>query len=295
MLKVTLALGLRSTPQSLGVIGRELGAFSEHNLDLSIVREETAGPEGIRGLLAGEYDFAEFGSVPVVQAAFEGHDPLIVMAAEPVSALHILGRRDITSPDVLDGGAIGVLSEQGQTGFTAARMLDRWGLSGRVRLAPLGTYPKIYEAMSSGELEAGVLTADYKIAGEIVHGFRELSDLGAEFSYQGPVLATTRRFRDKAPDTVARVVAAYIRSIQLFKTMPDRVVPILNRHLQFTNLKQAEAIQRFYATRFQDVPFASAEGIARVVAMFSKTDRYAGSVSVDSIYDPTFVRTALDS
>ena len=93
MRKVKLALGLRSTPQSLGVIGGELGAFSEQGVDLAIVREETAGPDGIRGLLAGEYDFAEFGAVPVVQAALEGHDVLILMAAEPVSALYILARK----------------------------------------------------------------------------------------------------------------------------------------------------------------------------------------------------------
>ena len=66
---VTLALGLRSTAQSLGVIGRELGVFARHGLDLCIVREETAGPDGARGLLSGEFQFAEFGSVPIVQAS----------------------------------------------------------------------------------------------------------------------------------------------------------------------------------------------------------------------------------
>jgi ABC-type nitrate/sulfonate/bicarbonate transport system substrate-binding protein len=293
MRTVKLALGLRSTPQSLGVIGSALGAFAEQGLDLAIIREETAGPDGVRGLLAGDYDFAEFGAVPVVQAAIEGHDPLILMAAEPVSALYILGRKDVPSPPALAGGAVGVLSEDGQTGFSTREMIDRWGMRGRVRLAALGTYPRIYQAIAAGELAAGVLTADYKLAGEIAFGFVELANLGQEFGYQGPILATTRRFRDREPDTVAKVVAAYVRSIELFKTQADRVVPILRRHLGFVDETQARAIHRFYAARFQDAPFASREGIARIIDSFATQRPGARQLTPDTIYDPSFVGTVI--
>lgn len=295
MRKVTLALGLRSTPQSLGVIGRALGAFSDHGIDLAVVREETAGPEGMRGLLAGDYDLAEFGAVPVVQAALDGHDPLILMAAEPVSALYILGRSDIASPQALAGGAIGVLSEAGQTGFSARTMLERWQMRDSVRLAPLGTYPNIYDAIRKGEIEAGVLTADYKLAGEIAFGCVELADLGQAFGYQGPVLATTRRFRDREPDTLARVVAAYVRSIALFKREPEAVVPLLRRHLGFVDDAQARAIRQFYAARFQDAPFASRDGIARVIGSFAAADSRACSLTPDAVYDESFIETAIEA
>ncbi len=265
MMKATLALGLRSTPQSLGVIGRALGAFAEQGVDLSIVREETAGPEGIRGLLAGEYDFAEFGAVPVVQAALEGHDPLILLAAEPVSALYVLGRKEIPEPSKLAGGRIGVLSETGQTGYSARCMISRWGLEGSAQLMPLGTYPAIYRALASGSVEAGVLTADYRLAGEIAFGFRALADLGQEFGFQGPVVATTRRFKQQHADTVARVVKGYVRAIQLFRQQSDEVVSILRRHLGFVDDPQARAICAFYAERFRSEPFASEAGVQNVI------------------------------
>jgi ABC-type nitrate/sulfonate/bicarbonate transport system substrate-binding protein len=293
MRKVSLALGLRSTPQSLGIIGRELGAFAEQGIEMCVVREETAGPDGARGLLSGEYEFAEFGAVPIVQAAIEGHDPLILLAAEQVSALYILARRDIAAPPHLAGGAIGVLSGAGQTGFSATKMLERWSLSDKVQVKALGTYPKIYAALAAGEIDAGVLTADYKITGGIAYGFRALADLGQEFKYQGPVVATTRRLRDREPATVAAVVAGYVRAIQMFKTMADRVAPVLRNHLGFVDDAQAQAIQRFYAARFQDVPLPSPDGIGRVIQSFVKTHPAAATLRVETLYDPSFVNATI--
>jgi ABC-type nitrate/sulfonate/bicarbonate transport system substrate-binding protein len=291
--RVTLALGLRSTAQSLGVIGRELGVFAKHGLDLQIVREETAGPEGARGLLSGEFQFAEFGSVPIVQAGIDGHDPLILLAAEPVSALYILGGAGIHSPAALRGRPVGVLSKAGQTGFSALNMFERWGLAGQVSLEPLGTYPKIYEALAEGRVAGGVLTADYKLAGELAYGFSQLADLGAEFGYQGPVVATTRRLRDSAPDLVAAVVRAYVDSIRLFKQSAKEVVPVLKRHLGFVDEAQTLAIHAFYRDRFRDFPLASDAGIARVIASFTASHTSAASLTPSDLHDPSFVQAAV--
>ncbi|MEO7402257.1 MAG: hypothetical protein ABIU95_01150 [Burkholderiales bacterium] len=289
MIRVTLALGLRSTAQSLGVIGRDLGVFAAHGVDLAIIREETAGPEGLRGLIDGDYEFAEFGAVPIVQGAFEGKDPLILMAAEPVSALYILGRTGVSAPSNVT--CVGVLSAAGQTGFSARKMLERWGRGDAAQLVPLGTYPKIYRALAAGEIDAGVLTADYRLAGELAHGFHALVDLGAEFRFQGPVVATTRRLRDRDPERVRAVVAAYVDAIARFKSSPAEVVPILKRHLGFVDDAQAEAIQRFYAARFQARPLASVEGVARVIATMAGD--YPGvTLRAEDLCDASFVQSA---
>jgi ABC-type nitrate/sulfonate/bicarbonate transport system substrate-binding protein len=283
-----MALGLRSTAQSLGIIGRGLGVFAGLGLDLQILREETSGPAGAHGLTGGEYQFAEFGSVPVVQAALEGHDPLIVMAAEQVAALYMLGGAGTRKI-----GSVGVLSIAGQTGFSAQRMLTRWGVADAT-LVPLGTYPAIYRALAEGRIDAGVLTADYKLAGEVAFGLRELADLGHELEYQGPVLATTRRLANAEPELVRRVVRAYVRTIGLFKSAPQDVVPLLRSHLGFVDAAQAAAIQQFYATRFQDRPFASEDGIARVIGSFMDQYPQAGTMRPEAVYDRSFLQSVLD-
>ncbi len=290
LVPVTLALGLRSTAQSLGVIGRALGAFEAQGLDLQVVREETAGPAGAAGLMSGEFQFAEFGSVPVVQAALEGQDPLIIMAAEQVAALYLLGRKGLAGPAQIK--TVGVLSAAGQTGFSARQMLARWD-NHDATLVPLGTYPAIYRALAEGEVDAGVLTADYKLAGELAWGFCELADLGQSLGYQGPVLATTRRLAQSQPGLVHQMIRAYVQSIWLFKHSAAQVIPVLQRHLGFVDAAQAAAIQAFYAARFQDRPAASPAGIRRVIDSFADQYPAARDMLPAAVYDEQYLQAAM--
>lgn len=76
---------------------------------------ETAGPVGITGLLNGEWDIAEFRTVPVVQRALDGQEPMILLAAEHLAALYMIGGRGVRSPEDLRGLEIGVILEIAQT------------------------------------------------------------------------------------------------------------------------------------------------------------------------------------
>ena len=286
----TLALGLRSTAQSLGVIGSALGEFAGCGVDLRVVRMETAGPEGIRGLMEGDFAFAELGVVPAVQAALDGHDPLMLFAAEPVPAMYLLGAAGVSTPDALAGGGVGVLSSAGQTGASARTMLERFGLSGEVELVELGTYPAIYEALGQGRVRAGILTADYWMAGRQRLGLTLLADVGRELGYQGPVLATTRRLRQASPHLIQAVVRGYLASLRRFKRDAQAVVPQLQKHLQFPDLEQTREIHSFYAARFSQEPFPSEVGIARVIGAMTHG---RGSLAVSDIRDPSFLQAAM--
>lgn len=290
VITVRLVLGLRSTAQSLGVIGRDTGIFARHGIDLQIVREETAGPVGAHCLISGECDIGEFGAVPVIQALLDGADPVIVLAAEQISALHVLGAPGIDTPGKLAGKRVGVLSAAGQTGFSVTQLLGQWGLAGQAELVELTTYPRIYEALKSGRIEGGVLTADYGIAGTAKYGFSMLADVGHTLRYQGPIVATTRRFIDAHPNTVQRIVNAYVETIRTFKESADSVSPILERHLGFVDSTQARAIQAFYAGRFQDVPHASMEGLVRILNSMPQS---GGGLDLARAVDRRFVEHAV--
>ncbi|MBN9473975.1 MAG: hypothetical protein ABS43_11565 [Bordetella sp. SCN 67-23] len=291
---VRLALGLRSTAQSLGVIGHDAGVFREQGLDLVIAREETAGPEGVRGLVAGEYDLAEFGAVPLVQAVYEGHDPVVLLAAEQTNAMYLLGAARIGAPGELAGQKIGVLSIAGQTGVSATAMLDKWALPRQdVELVELGTYPAIYRALQDGRIAAGVLTADYGVAGSVAFGLHRLADLGQELRFQGPIVATTRRYARAHPDRVQRAVTAYVRTIELFVEQPQRVLASMQRHLGFLDHAQALAVHDFYSRRFQRQPHPSAAGLQRVIDLYAGGSRPA--LRLEDVWDRTFLDRSLSA
>lgn len=286
---VRLALGLRSTAQSLGVIGRDAGLFQQQGIDLRIVREETAGPEGLRSLVAQECDLAEFGTVPLVQAVYEGLDPVILLAPEQTNAMYLLGTAGIAAPEALLGQRIGVLSAAGQTGVSATAMLERWGLPRQqVTLEELGTYPAIYQALQEGRVAAGVLTADYGIAGSLAFGLRRLADLGTELQFQGPIVATTRRFAQAHPDRVQRAVDGYVQAIALFATGAPQVIDSLKRHLKFLDHEQALAVHGFYAQRFQRLPHPSEAGLQRVIDLYARRLQRP-PLRLDQVWDRSFL------
>ncbi|RJF69410.1 ABC transporter substrate-binding protein [Rhodopseudomonas palustris] len=287
---VRLAIGIRSTAQSLAVVGLAAGAFRQAGIDLVIAGMETAGPAGITGLVDGDWDIAEFGAVPVVQWALEGHDPVILLAAEPRPALFIVGAADIKEPGQLRGRDIGVLTAAGQTGYCAAQMLGRWGLSSaEVSIASLKRYPVIFEELRAGRIAAGVLPADYRFAAAPSEGLSVLSDLSEEFDFQGPVVVTTRRLAAMRPDLVARVVEGYARAVHAFRTKPDLARAALRRHLDFTDEAGVARIYEFYTARFSRVPRASFSGLQKVLDSFVADYPAAASMSPLQIYDPSFL------
>lgn len=284
-----LALGLRSTAQSLGYLAIETGIFERLGLGVRIAAMETAAPAAVAGLIEGRFDLAEIGAIPVVEAVLGGHDLVIVAAPEPVNALFVLARGDIAGPAGLAGGRLGVLSAEGQTGVTARAMVERWGLARAVELTALGTYPRIYAAIAAGEIEAGVLSADWRFAGAAAHGMNALVDLGEAFGFQGPVIATSRRLITAAPNRVRAVVRGYIEAIHLFKTDRATVLPLLAEHLGFDDREAVAAAYEFYVPRFQELPQPSATGLQRIIDLFAERDPGARAMNAAGVCETGFL------
>lgn len=284
MRTVRLAIGLKSTAQSLALVGLAAGSFRDVGIDLQIARSEIAGPAAISGLLEGQWEIAEFGAVPVVQWALEGKDPLILLAAEPRSALYILGAKGVEQAEQLKGREVGVLTAAGQTGYSATEMLRRWGLAADVKLIELGRYPAIFEALRAGRIAAGVLTADYRFAAGHEDGFSVLCDLGEEFRFQGPVVVTTKRLAAAEPRLIAAIVEGYARALRAFQQDAKLARAVLAAHLDFATPDGIAHIYEFYAKRFSAIPRPSMTGLQEVLDSFAHQYPAAALMRPQDVY-----------
>src|SRR5215203_1405722 len=64
---VRIVTGLRAASQSMAWIGAKLGIFESHGLHVTFPKLEVGGPECVAGLLRGDWDFAQTGTVPIVE------------------------------------------------------------------------------------------------------------------------------------------------------------------------------------------------------------------------------------
>jgi ABC-type nitrate/sulfonate/bicarbonate transport system substrate-binding protein len=289
-----MAVGLRSTTQSIGILGIETGRFAAAGLSLVLVGMETAGPQGIAGLESGAWHFAEFGAVPIVQSALRGNDVVIIASVDPSSALFMVSRRPIDTAPKLAGGRVGVLTRAGQTGFLAKKFLQHSSLLPDVDVVEFGTYPKIYAALRRGEIEAGVLSADYFFVGRTEAGMNALVDLAEMFQLQGPCVASTRGVIQTYPTEVLRFMEGYMRTIHVFKSNPDAALPFLKRHLGFTE-PVVRDIYDFYRPRFQPVPRPSMQRLQIAIDEVGGASGSTAELTPDHICDLGFIRQIEES
>jgi ABC-type nitrate/sulfonate/bicarbonate transport system substrate-binding protein len=247
------AVAQRSTAECLGLFAQAQGLFLDSGVDFRLVAFETAAERGMRGLLAGEWDYIEIGITPLVRLKADGHDPVIVVGTTPVNTNFLMGRRDIAKLADLAGGRIGCLSLGGQTAAAARAVLAPHGIADAVKLVPLTTYSKIFDAVAAGEIEGAILAGDIRFPGEVRHGMRVLADIGAATRLPGTCVVTTRREIERNPDLARRIVRTYVGAVQTFKTRPEAAKVFLADLLRF-DAGTIERIYAYYRSVFQTVP-----------------------------------------
>ena len=86
------------------------------------------GPQAAAGLIRGDWEFAQTGTLPVAEEVLNGND--IVILATPTSEFSnsfIMTRKEITQLAQLAGKKVGVLTETGQTSVAARITVEKVG------------------------------------------------------------------------------------------------------------------------------------------------------------------------
>jgi ABC-type nitrate/sulfonate/bicarbonate transport system substrate-binding protein len=283
---IRIAISVRATSQSLGWIGTEAGIFQRLGVNVTFSAMETAAVEAIAGLVRGEWDFVEVGGAPIVQGVLDGHDTVMLLAAEPAPLVgrYLVARQDLTAPMNLRGGRIGILTEAGQTGISARAMLHQWEIT--ATLVPLGTYPKIYAALRSQDIDAGIVSEEYRLAAQRAFGSTAFP---IPASALPPALTSTRRLIRRSRGLVTRVVQGYVETIHLFKTNRALVMPLLHRFLQQFDQEIIEEIYEYYAGRFQPLPLPSTSAIQQMLNEFAATYPVAHTLPPTAVTDTSML------
>lgn len=250
--KVKVATGLRATAQSIVWLGTETGIFRKHGLDVDFVRFEVGGPPSAAGLVRGEWEFVQTGTVPMVEAVLQGHDAVILCRNHvPLATNIIMAKPEVASLRQLDGRKVGVLTDvySGQTGVITRLALEKAGAT--ANYVGLGTFENIYAALARGEIDAGALQVDYRFVGKDRYGWRvfETEKFGVP-----SIFGTTRRSVVADRETALGMVRGFVETIHLFKTRPDVVVPLLQDFLHFSDRQAVEDLRAYFAPLLPAVP-----------------------------------------
>jgi hypothetical protein len=283
--RVRVATGLLATWQSTAWLGAEARLYKKRGIDMTLPAVAVGGPRAASGLVAGEWEFAHTGTLPVAEEVLKGHD--IVILATPTSEFansFVMTRKEIAGLHQLSGKKVGVLTETGQTSVAARITIEKAGAT--ATYVPLIKFDRIYSALAAGDIDAGALSIDLRFTGQMRYGWNAfpISEFGTP-----SIFATTRRLIASNRDLVMNVMKGFVETIHMYKTRPDIVVPLLQRYLNIEDRKAAEELYEFHVPLFQKAPRPSFPGMQTLRELLAPKYPAAASLKEADIADDSFI------
>lgn len=279
------ATGLLATWQSIAWLGTEAGLFKKRDITMSFPALSVGGPEAVAGLVRGDWEFAHVGALPVAEQVLAGRDVVIVaMPTCQFASTFVMTRAGIDDLAKLDGKKVGLVTETGQTSVAARLAIEKAGANSTYVI--LQTFDNVYAALAAGEVDAGALPVDVRRKGRDQHGW----NFFALNEFDTPsVFATTRRLIASNRDLALRVMQGFVETIQIFKTRPDIIVPLLQRYLEIEDREIVEQLHAFHVPLFQDVPRPLPIGLHGLREYLLKTSSNAAALREYDICDASLI------
>jgi len=247
-------------PTVAGVwMAHETGAFKKYGLDVQLIYIASSGMN-IQALLGGSLDVSAPGISGVVLAAARGAPVLTIAAMTNRPAMTLYVQPEISRGDQLKGQTLGI-SRFNSSGHTVTTLiLRKLGLEKSVTMRPLGGTPEMQAAFEQRQI-AGIVTGVKPAAPS--RALLNAADLDIPFAMN--VMAVTRDFLQKNPDTVERVVKAYIEAVATMNHDKEATLKVLARYFKRNDpifLDETYAL----ATKFiEKTPRVDARNVATVL------------------------------
>lgn len=265
--RVTVAYVAPSEVFALPWIAHEAGLFAKHGLDVHLVLL-TGSPRLVQSLVAGDFEFGLAGVTAMIRARLQGADIAILAATSDYSSQRLLvhPQANIQRVQDLRGKRVGV-SQYGSEADTYIRIvLSRAGIApDEVQILQMGGHPQTAAALASGYLDAGVLagaparTAEQ--AGAVrLQGQEELQILAPEGA-----LATTRRYIEREPEVVRRLLRAYVEAVHFLKTQRAPSIALMRQYMGDLSPEEVGYLYDQVRDTVKPVPAPSEEAILAVL------------------------------
>jgi ABC-type nitrate/sulfonate/bicarbonate transport system substrate-binding protein len=277
--------GAGNAPTSQAI---DAGYFLDVGIDLVMV-ETSNTSDAIAMVAAGDAEFAVAAGGPILNAAMQGADPLIVMSIEGHNIFAVMGARTIASPADLRGAKIAVTGPTDQDTIIIGRALREWGIdTDEVELTRVADRGAAWAAMVAGDVAAMAATAPQPILARslglpVLRDFSELRE-----PYQLGSIATTRSLAGREPDLLRAFLTAQLRGVALFRSDVEQALPYLRARSKLTDDDVLRATHEIFAGQLANC-LPSVAALAAVARDLAATTGAPVSVDLERLVDPSFI------
>jgi ABC-type nitrate/sulfonate/bicarbonate transport system substrate-binding protein len=280
-----------SGPTAVGLwVAKEIGAFDKYGVDPSLVFI-SSGPVMVPALIGGDVQAAVAGANAVIAAVLGGAPIVSIASLANRPYLRLWVHPEVNRIEELRGKTFGVSRFGAATDNLTRILLRRVGLENAVNIRQLGGTLEVGLAFRHRQIDAAVLAS---LRTDVPHRILiELADFGIQYSMGQ--LAVSREFQRRSPETVEKILRAYLEGVAVLRDagQRDRVTKIVAR---YTRLKEAKAVDEIYndAARYVErVPRVEAEAMVTTLEFMGKKglpiETFADNSVVDRLIKEGFI------
>lgn len=261
------------------------GIFRRFGLDTAPTFVE-GGSVLTQALVGGSVDIAQNGYTPVLSAAVQGADVVLIGSVQNNLPYQLVVQNSIISAEDLKGQSIGISRFGTSTDTAADFALGYLKLSRNdVKVLQLGGAGTRRAAMLSGQV-AGTFE-QYPDTAELTrHGFHVLIDVTQiAGEYPNAAFVTTRPYLKAHPGSVKKFLMAMATAIHEYKNNSAIAIPLMQKFLDVKDVENMRAAYDAYAKLYPDIPRPSLKGAELVLASLARKDPKIASMKAEQFID----------
>lgn len=274
------------------------GFFKDVGLDVQDSLVDQGGTVMIRGIVAGQFEFASMGPDPALTTAQQGGGAKVVGAELPGLFYGIYSQRNYNSLADLKGKEIGTsapgsLLEILLRGAVLESKMDPKDFPA----VNVGGSPAVYRAVEAGKVEAGVTSFDFIKEAEAsgkVKMLVSLSDILPKYICIS--LVGQEAFMKAKPDVAQDFVNAYARGIRYAMDHKDEAVALAAEKLAKKPEDVAWEFDLFMEKKIVGPDLVIPQDSLEYQVQFAvDTDQIKEKVPVNTFYDGTFANKMIET
>jgi len=281
------------------VIPQRLGFYREEGLDVEVV--VTRGTVTTQVVVSGAVDYGNGGSIP---AMLGGARLKILQVSTDKPSQYLVVSPKITNIKQLNGKTVAISDASGNSTLLFRELLNKNGVAvDTVQMRALGEPSVRFGALLAGTVDATMITiGNARIAQ--AKGFRILLYSGDYVSSLSANLETSDDKIQGAPDEVYKVVKATLKGQMFYHRNPNEAAKFIMEVLRINDFNEAKEIWRERDKQASDlakigraseeVMTTNIERVREQLRGVGATSRIKGPVTLDQVYDFTFVKKAYD-
>jgi NitT/TauT family transport system substrate-binding protein len=271
-------------------MAKESGIFLRNGLDVQLVYF-TGGTTAVMALLSREAPINQMAGPAIVSANLRGADTVMIAGGSVTFDQSLMSRPEIKSAAQLKGGSVAIARFGGLADFMTRIALQKLGLVPikDVAIVQIGGLPERLSALEKGKVQAVLLGMPDSLTAQ-KKGFHNL--VSVHIPYQGPGVATTRKFIRESPDVIRRYVKSQIDVVHRFKTDRETGIRVLAKYLA---LQDKEMLQKTYDENSTDDKFPpkqcpTLDGMKSILEPLAETDPKAKAAKPEDFVDMSFIK-----